>query len=404
MGEFQSPPHTRKPCSANTSTTSSARPERGGLPGRGSRRLTKARPEAAGLTRKVRPSSATSMNGFSTGLTSIARPKACSDHWLLPATSRALKPEVLSSSIEASSSPRYACIGAARRNGKCRACSSSNRACTGPATASITTTRPSRVSPVKSMKRNETSRRRSQGTGLASASTWLSFIARHVAGGIAVTSARAASTLASALHRARASAAPCRRSGREEVREVSRSLRGIVVRRSFTAERNRQAPQSADWGPGAKHGVGVDLNGKTTSKLMPANDGNWPAVVVRGARAVLDALLNDAKRTCSSQAVATHPTQDWITVRFGVHDRSPTLELRIANERVAGDHKRVCQLASLVGRGMEKQASLACHREIDPRNEKYGVSFGLLGRAIANTTVGAGCLHDHGQQEAGKEL
>jgi hypothetical protein len=44
--------------------------------------------------------------GFSTGLTSIASPRACIDQREVPETKRQLKPEVLSAAIEASSSPR----------------------------------------------------------------------------------------------------------------------------------------------------------------------------------------------------------------------------------------------------------------------------------------------------------
>jgi len=32
-----------------------------------------------------------------------------------------------------------------------------------------------------------------------------------------------------------------------------------------------------------KHGVGIDLNGKATSKLTLANDGNWPNRVLGAA-------------------------------------------------------------------------------------------------------------------------
>jgi hypothetical protein len=42
--------------------------------------------------------------GFSTGLRSIARPRACIDQLLVPATKRQLNAEVLSAAIERSSS------------------------------------------------------------------------------------------------------------------------------------------------------------------------------------------------------------------------------------------------------------------------------------------------------------
>jgi hypothetical protein len=43
--------------------------------------------------------------GFSIGFRSMARPNACSDHRLVPSTSRQLKADVLSASIERKSEP-----------------------------------------------------------------------------------------------------------------------------------------------------------------------------------------------------------------------------------------------------------------------------------------------------------
>jgi hypothetical protein len=66
------------------------------IPRRLDERSRKARP-AGGRT--PRPE----MYGFSSGLTSIARPYACSDHDVLPSTRRQLNADVLSAAIERSS-------------------------------------------------------------------------------------------------------------------------------------------------------------------------------------------------------------------------------------------------------------------------------------------------------------
>src|SRR4029079_17437022 len=100
------------PTDANARTS---RPPRTAMPGRTSERSTYARP-ARGWTRPL------SRYGFSTGLTSIAWPYACTDQRRGPGPTayRQLKAAVLSAASGRSSLEPYAVIGRLRRSGERR--------------------------------------------------------------------------------------------------------------------------------------------------------------------------------------------------------------------------------------------------------------------------------------------